>query len=65
MNSRVSGVCARVPQDASYAALHYAARDGHEAVVEALLARGANIEAIDKVPAGEGAAARRSRCRAT
>ena len=66
MDSRVSGVCAHVPQ-IGMTALHWAAKNGHKAVVEALLARGANLKAADKVctPAGEGAAARRSRCRAT
>ena len=54
MDSRVSGVCARVPQD-GFTALHWAAIKGHKVVVEALLARGANLKAADKVctPAGE------------
>ena len=66
MDSRVSGVCAHVPQNGD-TALQWAAMKGQTAVVEALLARGANLKAADKVctPAGEGAPARRSRCRAT
>ena len=60
MDSRVSGGCARVPQDGR-TALHAAAINGQTAVVEALLKRGANIETSNEVcmPVGEGAAARR------
>ena len=48
MDARVSGVCARVPQEGA-TALHFAAKRGRTATVEALLARGANLEAKAKV----------------
>ena len=48
MDSRVSGVCARVPQN-GWTSLHWAAHKGQKAMIEALLARGANLEAVDKV----------------
>ena len=53
--------------EAAQPALHIAAVKGQKAVIEALLNRGANLEALNKVctPAGEAAAAHLSRCRAT
>ena len=48
MGSRVSGVCALVPQEGK-TALHEAVKNGHTVVVEALLAHGANLEAETKV----------------
>ena len=47
MGSRVSEADVRMSQD-GMTALHLAASNGHIAAVEALLARGANLEAKDR-----------------